>query len=362
VKRCLALALLVAACAAAPKPRILSELDGARSAPAVEQASSLAPQAYAQAELWRTRAQRAWDDGDAAGAQAFGEHALAAYEHAVVAARVVRAEQRLAKAREQARATQAELDQLDEQHKRLAAEADALELRVKVARDTEQRAPSGKGSSEREKARFEAARAILTQAKLVCASARLLDPKLDGLAQQLAKVETLDQALTKGPPVAPIDDAISSRAKCLELLTLARRPALRAQPAAGAADALLAEVSQAGGLYPFRDDRGVVVTLRGLFTAGGTLTPAAREQLGLLGRIAKARPSFPLMVVIHTARGAPTAADDKRAALVADALKQAGAPRVEATAAGGRQPVVDPARPGASERNQRVEIIFVAPA
>jgi hypothetical protein len=361
VKRWLACALLAVACVAAPRPRILSQVDAVRGAAAVTQAAGLAPQAHAQAELWRRRAERAWDDGDAAGAQAFGEHALAAYEHAVVAARLVRAEQRLAAAKEQVRNTQGQLDQLDDQHKRLAAEADALELRVKVARDTEPRSPSGKASPEREKARYEAARAITMQAKLLCASARLLDDKTQGLAEEITALDALEQTLSKGAPSAPIDEAMSRRSKCLSLLTLARRPRARAAPAAGSADALLSELSQAGGFYPVRDDRGVVVTLRALFTAGGTLTPAGRERLAVIGRIAKAHPEFPLMVVLHTGRGAATPADRRRSAELAEALKRAGAPRVEAAAAGGRQPVVLPGSPAAAERNARVEIVFVSP-
>ncbi len=46
----------------------------------------------------------------------------------------------------------------------------------------------------------------------------------------------------------------------------------------------------------------------------------------------------------------------------ADALRKSGAPHVAAESAGASLPVLDPARPGASERNARVEIVFVSPS
>jgi hypothetical protein len=129
---------------------------------------------------------------------------------------------------------------------------------------------------------------------------------------------------------------------------------------AGVADALLAELSQHGSLFPFRDDRGVVVTLRNVF-AGDQLGTDAQERLALLGRIAKAHPEFPLLVVFHTST-ATANVDPRRSELLIAALRKGGAQRVEARSASSALPVVESKRKGAAERNERIEIIFVSPA
>jgi len=118
------------------------------------------------------------------------------------------------------------------------------------------------------------------------------------------------------------------RSGCLKELTLARRPATQKEPAAGVTDALLAELSSAS-LLPFRDDRGVVVTLRALFNAKDELSHEASSTLDSLGKVAKAHPEFPVLAVVHAARGNANAHDASQAAAVADALRKAGAARVE---------------------------------
>ena len=129
-----AFAFIAAACATVPRPRVMGEVDAVRGGAAVKEAAKLAPQMHAKAELLRTRANRAHDDGKRAQAQVLSEHALAAYAHAAVLARLAKADQRLAKAKAELKKVQADLDDIDEKHKRVAAEAEALELRVKIAR------------------------------------------------------------------------------------------------------------------------------------------------------------------------------------------------------------------------------------
>jgi outer membrane protein OmpA-like peptidoglycan-associated protein len=122
-----------------------------------------------------------------------------------------------------------------------------------------------------------------------------------------------------------------------------------------------------GTLSPSRDDRGVFVTLRGLFhdgRGGGGLTPAGEAQLAELGRIAAAHPAFPVEVVLHDDRPTPPkdeAARKARAEVVAKAIAGAAAgARIEPIMAGNAAPVVDPS--GADRaRNARVEIVFVTP-
>ena len=354
-------ALFVVACAAVPRPRILGEVEATRRGAAARHAEQLAPQAHAHAEKLRARADQAFSSGDRAGAQLLGEHALAAYAHAFVLARLVKAEKEVV--REQTRLAKAEqeLARLDEQQRRLASEADALELRVKVATDALPLTPNAPSGPEREQARREAATTYASQARLLCTSARLLDPKLGGLDTDFSKLDALDKALLSKAPV-PIDEAIALRSACLKRLTLVRRPARQTAPAAGRDDTLLTELSQTGQFAPFRDDRGVVVVLRGLFGAANKLAGGADERLGLLGRIAKAHADFPVLVVVHAAAPSAGDRDTRRGELVSEALRKAGATRVEVRVAGAAQPVLEPSRAGSAARNERIEIVFISPS
>jgi len=351
--------LLLAAlfgCASAARPQVMVEVDRTREGQASVDARKTAPQAYARAELLRKRAEQAYADGDLTSAQIMSEQALAAYLRATIEARLTRAEARLAEAQLLEKQQSERLAQLDAEQQRLSAETADLELRAKVLRDAEPLAKNEPASPEREKARREAARAILTQASLLCVAARLVEPKRSALPPLLSKADELRAKLDTAAPAA-IDDANALRSDCLRELTLARRPRAQANPSRGESDALLSELSRADFL-PFRDDRGVVVTLRAL-REGGKLAAKAAEKLAELGRIAKAHPDFPVLVVAHDARAG--AKEDGLGAQVVESLKAAGASRIETQRAGSTTPVVPPDRTGAAARNERLEIIFVSP-
>jgi len=350
------LLLGVAGCATPARPQVMTEVDRTRQGQAVVDASKTAPQAYARAELLRQRAEQSFHDQDLPTAQILSEQALAAYLRATVEARLTRAESRLAEARVLDKQQSDRLAQLDVEQQRLAAEAADLELRAKVARDAEPLAKNEPASPAREKARREAARAIVTQGSLLCVAARLVEPNRAALAPLLGKSDELRKRLDGAAP-APIDDANALRSDCLRELTLARRPRAQAHPSLGESDALLSELSRADFL-PFRDDRGVVVTLHAVREAG-KLSGKVTDKLTELGRVAKAHPEFPLLVVSHDARAG--AKDDGLSAQAVDALKAAGASRIEARSAGSTTPVVPPERPGATARNERLEVIFVSP-
>ena len=343
-------------CATPARPQVMIEVDRTREGPAISDARKAAPQAYARAELLRKRAEQAHADGAMTTAQIVSEQALAAYLRATIEARLTRAESRFAEARLLEKQQSERLAQLEAEQQRLSAETADLELRAKVLRDAEPLAKNEPASPEREKARREAARAILTQASLLCVATRLVEPKRSALVPLLAKADELRAKLDTAAPAA-IDDATALRSDCLRELTLARRPRAQENPSRGESDALLNELSRADFL-PFRDDRGVVVTLRAV-REGGKLSAKASEKLTELGRVAKAHPEFPLLVVAHDARAG--AKDDGLGGQVAEALKAAGASRVEAQRAGSTAPVVPPDRAGAATRNERLEIVFVSP-
>jgi hypothetical protein len=354
--RSLLLLLLAVGCASPARPQVLSEVDRTREGRPVVEARKNAPQAYARAELIRERAEKAYKDADLPGAQILAEQALAAYLRATLEARLTLAETRLAQAKLLEKQQAERLTQLEGEQRRVSAEAADLELRAKVARDAEPLAKNEPAAPEREKARREAGRAIVTQGSLLCVSARLIEPGRSALAPLLAKADELRKKLDTNAP-APIDDATALRSDCLRELTLARRPRALQNPAEGESDALLAELSRADFL-PFRDDRGVVVTLHAP-REGGKLSAKATEKLSELGRVAKAHPEFPILVVSHDARVG--AKDDGLAAQAIEALKAAGASRAEGRSAGGTTPVVPPDRTGAAARNERLEIVFVSP-
>lgn len=360
MRRALPLLMLLGAvaCATPARPPIMSQVERTREGQAVLDAQKTAPQAYARAELLKQRAEQAYADNDLPSAQILSEQALAAYLRATVEARQTRAEMRLAEARSSEKKQSERLAQLEVEQQRLSAETADLELRAKVARDAEPLAKNEPASPEREKARREAARAIVTQGSLLCVSARLVEPNRSGLAALTGKADELRKKLDTAAP-APIDEATALRSDCLRELTLARRPRAQANPSQGESDALLTELSRADFL-PFRDDRGVVVSLHAPREAGaGKLGAKASAKLSDLGRVAKAHPEFPLLVVSHDARAG--AKDDGLAGQAVELLKAAGASRIEARSAGSTTPVVPPDRAGAASRNERLEIVFVSP-
>lgn len=350
--------LLLVACTQNPPPRVLQEVEQARAGAQSKEAEQLAPQAYRAAEQLRAAAERADNDGDHAGSQILGEHALTAYSRAFVLARLAKADKRLGDAKSRLDRARSELSALDAQQAQVSAEAEDLEMRVRVARDALPVAKNEPASADREKARLDTARSLALQARLLCASARLLSPDLEGLKAKFDALDALDKKLETPPKATPIDDAIKMRSECLAKLSLARRPSVRATPERSPGDELLAVLSEAK-LEPFRDDRGVVVVLRGIYQ-GDALSTGGKDRVTTLGQIAREHSDTPVLVVVHGAHGASDH-DRRRAAAVSDALRAAGATKVETQAAGALDPVVPPSNARAGDRNERTEVVFVTP-
>lgn len=372
----LAATLLLAACAPVPRPNVLMDLEQVRAGAAAAEARSYAADSFARAEKLRGEAEAAFTAGDTAGAQLLGERAVAAYAHAHALARIARAEAGATDGKAALAAAEAELSALDADQARVAADADALERKLRVAREALPITPSGKADPEREQARLAAARALAMQARLLCGAARLLAPGAAGAAADpklAAQLEEAAAALAKvdaelagsSIPAAPIDEATRARAGCLAALTAMRRAATAVSRAPGAGDALLAEISATGSFAPSRDDRGVAVTLRNVFGGGAALTPAGEARLVELGKIAAAHPTFPALVVVHTDRPVSTREEPAQraraeAAVVALQKGGGGALRAMPMVAGSEAPLVDPRGPDRA-RNARIEIVFVTP-
>jgi outer membrane protein OmpA-like peptidoglycan-associated protein len=357
--------VLASSCARPPRPPAMADADKVRSAMA-SQATELAPEAMAHADKLRRDAETAYDSGDLAGAQILAERAMVAYQHALVLVRVTRATDAANRARLALLAAEQTLAQHEGEQRRISAEADDIELRIKVIKDAAPLAPTGPGDAGREQARMTASRSLALDARLLCSAARMLGPETPALTAAQATSEELDKRLNGSPRVAPIETAMRARSQCLSALTAVRR-IVGATSSLGKSDQLLAELSTMGGLSPVRDDRGVVITVRNLFAAA-ELTADAREQLGALGRVAQAHPDFPVQVVVHSAgaKGKSTEAraeQRKRGDAVAKVLAEAGAraERMTVEAAGSAHPALDPTASRNPSRSERVEIIFVDP-
>jgi outer membrane protein OmpA-like peptidoglycan-associated protein len=343
---------------------VVADMERVRTSPGVADAAKLAPQEFALAENQRAAARKASHDGDEVSASLYAAQAVASYTDALVLARLARAtvEKDRASAdlvRDEARANKLAAERADAEH-----EADELEKNLTIAREMLTPATSGHADPAREAARLVAARALSAQARLLCGAARLVSPSLEGLDTLDKDIDALDRELSAGGKAAPIDVAARTRAACLGLLTLARRTSSSTAPADP--DALLSDLSASGQFEPSRDERGVVVVLRGAFK-GTTLTPAAGTALAELGRVSASHPAFAVQVVLHDA-SAPSpqdaAADTQRAQAAALALEAAGASaaRVKAETAGARAPLVDPQDARHHDRNARLEVVFVSPS
>jgi hypothetical protein len=346
-----------------PEPRVLGQANAVAESPAAAEAEKLAPQQYTHAKNLQARANAAHEDGSPADAQILAEQAIAAYSRAFVLARLAKAEQQRTEAERTLTNAKLELAKLDEEHQRIVRHADTLEMRVKTARDALPIEESGPTTPDREKARRDAARSLLAQARLLCAAGRLLSAERPGQTETTSKLDEIAKEIDTPSGPIPIEKAISVRSGCLKQLTLTRRPRTRAAPSSGAADALQSELGKTGKFFTFRDDRGVVVTLRGVFSTGGKLTKDGQEDLAMLGRIAKAHSTFPLLVVVHSARSGRGGTDrlEQQAEAAREALRDAGAPNVATEVVGDALPVASSQQTGAAARNQRLEIVFVPP-
>jgi flagellar motor protein MotB len=361
-------AVTLAGCAAGPmRVAAIDELERVRAAPIATESATVAPEAFARAEAERALALQAHAAGDDTLAMILADHAIAAYQHALVVVRLAKATTERADAQKSLDDASTQVHELEAQRVDLDRQATELEQRVQIARQRILPAESAQASGSREAARLVAARSMAVEARMLCGAARLVSPEAPGLTEAEADRVKVDGALEKAAHPVPIDDAARARVECLDALTRARRAHVDAPGAGdvhdeGHADLLLAELSATGKWDPSRDERGVVVTLRDVFR-GKELASGVAEKLQELGRVAAAHPDFAVQVVVHDAEP-PAAKDDgdsKRAEAATKALVDGGAAaaRIDTELAGARAPVVDPADRKLRPRNERVEIVFV---
>ena len=356
------LLLALGACSAPPRPLSFARIDRTREQPSVVAAKESSPTLYTKAESLRAKAEEDWRQGNRTAADLHAEHALAAYAHAVVVSRLTSATAR--RAREQDRLTKAEDARKADEAARLDVdrEADRLEGEVAVRREALAPSTSAPTDPARTAARWVAARSHLAAASAMCEGAKLLAPTAKGGDEARRVLGEVEGKAASGKGDPPIDAAARVRQLCLQALTRARATAVKGGGPTG--DALLAAISGMGSYAPVRDERGVVATLEQHPVAtfeGGKLSKGGRERVEALGRVAKNYAGFAVLVVVHTASGAPGANDKARAEACVDALVSGGADRTKigTQLAGGSQPAFDPADAKAKARNERVEVVFI---
>ena len=385
-------AAALAGCAPIPPPSVLSDVERARVAPQVTEARDGAEAAMAKAESLRQRANEALAAGDYAGAQLLGEQALVAYEAVAMTARAAKALARAADATAETEASERELAALEATLQQVRADVAALEGRLVssqlAAAELAQRMGAEPAPALSADAQDAALASELVAARLSCMTAELvrrthapseLEPaSLDAARKLLAAAGAASAKTASAKPArakpasakaasakaAPADElAVARRAReaCLDALDEVRRGLADVKRATGGADALLEALSDAG-LEPRRDERGVVVTLRGSF-AGDELTAVGRSALEKLAKAAKPFAGTPLVLVVHEPlerTADPAARGEARGRLVSSALAaDLGDGAIGATLhAGMATPVVDPQGKHAA-RNRRVELVFV---
>ena len=204
--------LVMASCSRPPRPAAMAEADQVRKAPAAATAAALAPEAFAHAEKVRRDAEDAYQNGDLSGAQILAERAVAAYQHALVLGRIGYATETANRARTALRTAEQTLAETEGEQKRVSAQADDLEVRIKVIKDAIPAAAVGPADAAREQARLGSARSLTLDAKLLCAAARMVGPETPVLAKAQRTVDDLDKRLGDRPRPAPIDAAMRARA------------------------------------------------------------------------------------------------------------------------------------------------------
>jgi len=353
-----------AGCAPPPRPASLAQAQVFRTTPAMREAAGLAPQAVAHADSLAREAQEAYDRGELAASDILAERAMVAYERAAALARIARASATATRASQELAKSQEELAALEAEQRRLEADIDTTDKLIRVMKDAEPLTPTKPGQHPREAARMKAAKSVIVDARLLCAAARLVGPQTQGLQEAEAEVKRLEEALAQWPQPAPIDETLRARTACLSVLTLARRTA-STPSGSGRADMLLTELSSVQGVEPYRDDRGIVVEVRG---DPNSNDDRARSRMKAVIEAAAKFTEFPVLIVSHT-KGKPSRAEldraSQRSEVVRHAFEGGGVPtsRVKVEQAGGDRPVVhDPIPAPRDSRNERVEIVFVSPA
>ena len=375
-----ALALLVGACGGSRSSEPLSAASRLARSPAAIEARTSAPDEHREARDALAAALRARDEGRDAEADRLALEAGVLFEIAIATSQTKIARSRIGTAE---RMTQDAERERDESNAARRAEEARISVRLKqqeidrvlqeerarAIEDERGRPPTtaeaARARAERERTAAEEmrsrARAVLVAAEALLGAAADSDASVAAARRSVAEAE----AAASGEAAAALASATTARSKASE--ALARRAAsdragqarLRAEDAA-----LLDEAGAAGGLSPREDARGIVVTVRGVFSGRATAV-SDRAPLERVAQLARAHAAYPIVVEGHTASGRNVQAlTAERARAVVEALVALGvdAARVRPVGLGASRPLAAEELTGARERNDRIEVVFVRAA
>src|ERR1019366_6404435 len=166
----------------------LDDMERVRGGAGAQEGARLAPEADARAEQERRIALALHDWGDDVGAVLHAERAVAAYDHALVVARLARASTEQADAQKALDDATTQAQTVEASRASLEHDAQELEGRLRVARDR----------------MMQAARSMGVEARLLCDAAQLVAADAAGLADANGELAKLDDRLAKGASPAPI--------------------------------------------------------------------------------------------------------------------------------------------------------------
>lgn len=357
----LALSFVAWGCNKAAPPPELARADSVQASPALSEAETLAPQAKARADQLLREAHQLLNAGQQEEAAIVARQALAAYERTQALLRKTNAQRRVETAQAELEAKREELQKLDAETTRTAQEAEALELRAKVALDREPVNDVSLLSADRAAARQKAALQLSSEARSLCQAAELIGGSPNQLAETRAALDQLETELVAGSLRADLfPRARELRTRCLSALTKARRAQALEKPENPAPDQLLSQLSETEHHFVIRDERGVVALLP--LEPSVALDDKVRTRLTELGKIASVQKQFPLLVIAHTGQKKEKDLASAWLKEAVDVLTAAGAPRIASQLALDRQPLVDRRVQIAEQKNRRLEIVFVSPS
>ncbi|MEZ4410073.1 MAG: hypothetical protein R3A52_26895 [Polyangiales bacterium] len=348
MRRWMLAALVCAGCASGAGSRSENALRRMMEGPVARAAARDAPQAYAEAAR---AAERARGLSGQARADAVAEVALL-LEWAQAEGRTAAARRRRDEAERAATAAESEADRVEAQSTEVARMAEAQ----RAARAADQRAQRAVASptSVNEAERAATAAEVRQSAVLLMAAARMLGADDAALATATRRMtESEREGLTPTQQLTTAGAAYTAAEEALRTFRASRPTPANATRGADLSTAL----SQAGGLDPHRDERGVVLVLRGLFT-GATLSPASRARVETLSRVLRTHADARVRVEAF-AGGPARAAAEARARAQADALATAlagaGVARERIQSAGVYR------LPNGQRGDDRVEVVLVLP-
>ena len=352
MKRLILASVLVFGCAGQQPVRpSIAALDRMMSSPAAREVARDAPDAFAEASTAVQHAREAATDAERDDLSA---EARLVFERAEAVADAARARRRVEESERQRVEIDADVARAEQESHDIEAEVTRMiEARRATARARQAAtAPNGVAAPERRNAAAE----LRQQAELFVAAAVMLGAEAPRVAEVRQRIEAAEHASNAPDASQTLSAAGAAYASAERLLQGARD----AHPAEGGTDgaALQASLSEAGGLDPRRDARGVIAVLRGLF-AGPRLAPTSRTRVETLARVLAAHRDARVRVEVYV--GGPQRAPAEtlataQATALADALRHAGiAPErlqsqgLHAIETGGT-------------RDDRVEVVLVLPS